>query len=122
MSRTDPTILICGAAYILLALFGAALWVFALLRTRMLFCYFYIAAAVVAAFISVITVSMYLDPYIGVRLLGKAGWKVSYYFIVIVQPAAYAISLIGSIILVRWLTKRPNQSMQPTAGRSDAYL
>jgi hypothetical protein len=65
---------------------------------------------------------MYLDPYIWVRLLGKTGWRVSYYFIIVVQPAAYLISLIGSVMLVRWLTKRPNQSLEPTAGRRDAHI
>lgn len=70
-SRTDPTTLLCGGAYIFLAFFAVGLWVFALLRTRMVFCYSYIMAAVVAAFISVITVGMYLDPYIWVRLLVK---------------------------------------------------
>jgi hypothetical protein len=86
----------------------------------MVFCYFYIVAALVGAFISVVSVGMYLDPYIWVRLLGKSGWRVSYYFIIVVQPSAGLISVIGSTILVRWLTKRSNRAMQPTAGRSDA--
>jgi hypothetical protein len=117
----DPTTLICAGLYIFLALYAVGLWVFALFRTGMVFCYFYIVAALVGAFISIVSVAMYLDPYIWVRLLGKAGWKVSYYFIIIVQPAAYLIGVIGSTILVRWLTKRSNQALQPTADRSRNY-
>ena len=103
-----------------LTLYAVGLWVFALFRTRMVFCYFYIVAALVSLFISMVSVGMYLDPYIWVRLLGRSGWTVSYYFIIVVQPVALLIGVTGSTILVRWLTKRPNQSLQPTAGRSDA--
>jgi hypothetical protein len=111
----DPTTLICAVLYIILALYAVGLWVFALLRTGMVFCYFYIVAALVGAFISVVSVAMYLDPYIWVRLLGKEGWRISYYFIIVVQPAAYLIGVSDSTILVRWLTKRSNQSLEPTA-------
>ena len=75
----------------------------------MLFCYFYILSAIVGLFMSIVSVGMYLDPYIWVRLLGQAGWKVSYYFIIVVQPVAYFISIVGSVVLVRWLIKRPNR-------------
>jgi hypothetical protein len=115
----DPTTLVCAGLYIMLTLYAVGLWAFALVRTRMVFCYFYIVAALVGAFISVVSVGMYLDPYIWVRLLGRSGWTVSYYFIIVVQPIALLIGVTGSTILVRWLTKRSNQSLQPTAGRSD---
>jgi hypothetical protein len=118
----DPTTLICGGLYILLALYAAGLWAFALFRTGMAFCYFFIVAAVFSAFISVVTVAMYLDPYIGVRLLGPFGWRISYYFIIVVQPVALLIGVTGSTILVRWLTKRSNQSLEPTAGRRDDQI
>jgi hypothetical protein len=111
----DPTTLICGALYIVIALYAAALWAFALFRTGMVFCYFFVIAALAGAFISVVTVVMYLDPYIGVRLFGSVGWRISYYFIIIVQPVASLISVIGSTMLVLWLTKRSNQAMQRTA-------
>ena len=65
---------------------------------------------------------MYLDPYVWVRLLGKAGWRVSYYFIIVVQPVALLIGVTGSTILVRWLTKRSNQSLEPTAGRREVHI
>jgi hypothetical protein len=65
---------------------------------------------------------MHLDPYLWVRLLGRTGWNVSYYFIIVVPPVGLRIGVTGSTILVRWLTKRSNQAMQPIAGRSDAQL
>ena len=115
----DPITLICGVVYILLALYVAGLWAFCLFRTGLVFCYFYIAAAVVGTFISVISVAMHLDPYVWVRLLGKAGWRISYYLIIVVQPIGVLIGATGTTILVRWLTKRSNQSLKPTAGRCD---
>jgi MFS family permease len=105
----DPITLVCGGVYIVLALYIAGLWAFALLRTGMVFCYFYIVAALVGAFISVVSVAMYFDPHIWVRLLGKAGWRISYYFIIVVQPIGVLIGATGATILVRWLTRRSNQ-------------
>ena len=118
----DPLALICGGVYILLALYIAGLWAFCLFRTGMVLCYFYILAAVVGIFISVVSVAMHLDPYIWVRLLGKAGWRISYYIIILVQPIGILIGATGATILVRWLTKRSNQSLEPTAGRRDAHV
>ena len=115
----DPATLVCASIYMTLTMYAVGLWVFALFRTRMVFCYFYIVAALVSLFISVVSVGMYLDPYIWVPLLGRSGWTVSYYFIIVVQPVALLIGVTGSTILVRWLTKRPNQSLEPTAGRCD---
>jgi len=60
----DPLTLICGGVYILLALYIAGLWAFCLFRTGMVFCYFYIVAAFVGIFISIVSVAMHLDPYI----------------------------------------------------------
>jgi len=57
----------------------------------MVFCYFYIVAAVVSIFISVVSVAMHLDPYVWVRLLGKAGWPISYYVIIVLQPIGVLI-------------------------------
>jgi uncharacterized membrane protein YhfC len=112
----DPITLICAGLYITLALYSVGLWAFALFRTGMAFCYFFIIAALFSAFISIVTVVMYLDPYVGVRLFGKLGWRISYYFIIVIQPVGGLIGITGSTMLVRWLTKRSNQSMQPTAG------
>jgi hypothetical protein len=70
----------------------------------------------------VVSVAMYLDPYVWVRLLGKAGWRISYYFIIVVQPIGLLIGATGATILVRWLTKRSNQPLQPTAGRRDDQI
>jgi hypothetical protein len=120
--RHDPITLVCGGFYILLALYLAGLWAFALFRTGMVFCYFYIVAAIVGAFISVVSVAMYLDPYVWVRLLGKAGWRISYYFIIVVQPIGLLIGATGATMLVRWLTKRSNQPLEPTAGRRDERI
>jgi hypothetical protein len=86
----------------------------------MAFCYFFIASAVVGAILSVFAVAMYLDPYIWVRLLGRAGYIVSYYFVIVSQPVAYLVNIIGATMLVRWLTKRSNPAMQPTTGRRTA--
>jgi ABC-type multidrug transport system permease subunit len=116
----DPTTLICAALYVTFAFYATGLWVFALFRTRMTFCYFFIASAIVGAILSVFAVAMYLDPYIWVRLLGRAGYRVSYYFVIVVQPTAYLVNIIGATMLVRWLTKRSNQAMQLTEPRSDA--
>ena len=46
----DPITLFCGGVYTLLALYAAGLWAFALFRTGMVFCYFYIIAALVGCF------------------------------------------------------------------------
>jgi hypothetical protein len=118
----DPLTLICGGVYILLVLYVAGVWAFCLFRTGMVFCYFYIVAAVVGIFISVVSVAMYLDPYIWVRLLGKSGWRISYYVIIVVQPIGVLIGAIGATILVRWLTKRSNQSLESIPGGRDAQL
>jgi len=118
----DPLTLICGGVYILLALYVAGLWAFCLFRTGMVFCYFYIVAAVVGTFISVVSVAMHLDPYVWVRLLGKAGWRISYYLIIVVQPIGVLIGATGATILVKWLIKRSNQSLESTAGRCDDHI
>ena len=118
----DPLTFMCGGVYILLTLYIAGLWAFCLFRTGIVFCYFYILAAVVGIFISVVSVTMHLDPHIWERLLGKAGWRISYYVIILVQPIGILIGATGTTILVRWLTKRSNQSLEPTAGRRDANI
>jgi hypothetical protein len=120
--RNDPTTLICAALYVAFAFYAAGVWVFALLRTGMAFCYFFIASAVVGAILSVFAVAMYLDPYLWARIFGSAGYLVYYYFVIVSQPVAYLINIIGATILVRWLTKRPNQGMQPTADPRTASL
>jgi hypothetical protein len=89
----DPTTLICAGLYIMLALSAVGLWVFALLLTGMVLCYFYIVAALVGVFISIVSVAMHLDPYVWVRLLGRAGWRISYYFIIVVQPIGLLIGV-----------------------------
>jgi len=77
----------------------ALAWCFAIFASSRLF---------VGAFISVVSVAMYLDPYVWARLLGKAGWRISYYFIIVVQPIGLPTGATGATILVRWLTKRSN--------------
>lgn len=119
-SRIDPTTLVCGALYIAFAFYAAGLWVFALVRTRMAFCYFFIASAIVGAVLSVFAVVMYLDPYFWVRLFGRAGYRVSYYFVMVSQPVSYLVSITGATLLVRWLTKRCNRVMDRTADRPEA--
>jgi hypothetical protein len=88
----------------------------------MTFCYFLIASAIVNAILSVFAVAMYLDPYLWVRLFGRTGYAVYYYFVIVTQPIAYLVNIIGATMLVRWLTKRPNQAMQPTASPRTASL
>jgi hypothetical protein len=61
----DPLTLICGGVYILLTLYIAGLWAFCLFRTGMVFCYFYILAAVVGIFISVVSVAMSRSVHLG---------------------------------------------------------
>jgi len=46
----DPATLVCASIYMTLTLYAVGLWVFALFRTRMVFCYFYIVAALVSLF------------------------------------------------------------------------
>jgi len=111
----DLTTLICGFVYVLLSLYAAGLWAFALFRTGLGFCYFFIIATLIGVFISVVALLLHLDPNIGVRIFGKFGWRMSYYFIIVIQPVASLISVIGSTILVGWLIKRSNQTMKLTA-------
>jgi hypothetical protein len=112
----DPVTIICGIAHILVALYALALWSFALYRTGFLFCYCFIAATVVSVFTSVITVVLYFNPFLCVRLLGQPGWRICYYVIVIIQPVASLVAAIGSTVLVLWITKTSNQAIQRTAG------
>jgi len=112
----DPVTTICGIVHIAVALYAVALWSFALYRTGFLFCYFFVAAAVVSVIISISAIVLHLDPLIGVRLLGQPGWRICYYFIVVIQPIASLVAATGSTVLVLWLTKRSNQAMQRTAG------
>jgi hypothetical protein len=110
----DFITLLCALSYVLFAIYSFALWTFALLRTRLNFCYIFMATAVFSFIISVITVILYWDPYFGLRTFGHAGWRICYYFIVLIQPAASLVSAAGTTVLVVWLVKRSNQAMQST--------
>jgi hypothetical protein len=102
----DLVTLVCAIGFIVLNLYYLGLWIYALHRTRLGFCYILVATGAVGVFLSVINVVLYCDPYVGVRGLGLPGWKVFYYLFVCIQPINVVASYIGFTLLVAWMTRR----------------
>jgi hypothetical protein len=89
-----------------------------LIRTRLAFAYFFVFEGVVGLVLAVINVLLYRDPYVGLRLLGRSGWRTFYYMFVCVQPVNALIGLVGLMIFVVWISRAglTNRSSQPLPG------
>jgi hypothetical protein len=115
-SPGDFVTLLCAISFVVFDVYALALWVYVLVRTRLAFAYVFVLEAVVALILAVINVVLYHDPYVGVRLLGRSGWKTFYYVFVCVQPMNALIDVVGLTILVFWisrtgLTRRCSESL-----------
>jgi hypothetical protein len=114
----DFVTLVCAISFVVLDIYALALWIYVLVRTRLNFAYLFVLEGFVALALAVINVVLYYDPYIGVRLLGRSGWKTFYYVFVCVQPVNALIGVVGLTILVFWISRTglTNRSSQPLTG------
>lgn len=130
----DLITLICALSYVPICLYLIVLWSVVLFRTGLAFAYIFVFCYVASLLLSLVNAVLYISPMIGVHVLGRAGWKVFYYFFVCVQPLNFAFGAIGATFLVlfilrshrvRLLAEGSNQTMQPNdsaASRSNANL
>ena len=98
--------LVCAVLFVILGIYVLALWIFALIRTRLSFCYIFVITGALHLIVSVINLALYIDPPIGIRLLGQPGAAIFYYAFLWIQPATFLVSATGSTLLVIWLTRK----------------
>jgi len=121
LASVEPVTLVCALSFVLFGAYSVALWIYGLIRTGSVAFVLLLVAALIGIAVSVVNVALVYDHYIGIRLLGQAGWKIFYYAFVCIQPIESLLSTIALTMLVIWISrKRPNQALQPTAGRADA--
>jgi hypothetical protein len=119
-AMTDVVTFLCALSFVIFGVYSLALWIFGSIRTGLIAFYLLIAAALIHLAVSVCNVALVYDHYMGIRLLGHAGWTIFYYVFVCIQPIESLLAAIGLTMLVIWIIRgRSNQSLQPTAGRSD---
>ncbi len=118
----DLVTCLCALSFIVLGIYALALWIYALVRTGFGFFWLLVIASVLGVIVSIINAALVYDHYVGIRLLGQPGWKIFYYAFYCVQPVESLLSVVGSTILVIWITRRSNQPLQPTADRRDDQM
>jgi hypothetical protein len=109
---------VCAGVFVILSVYVLALWIFAVIRTRFVFCYIFLVTGVLNLFICTINFILHIDPYVGVRLLGLQLWKIFYYAFLLIQPITFVISATGTTILVLWLIRKglPNDTAPKVVG------
>ena len=96
---------LCTVGFVIGHFFGLALWVFGLFRTRLSFFYILILAALLGLGLSAINVLVYYDPRFMPGLLGQWGFVVFFYWYTWLLLFQFIVSLIGMIIMVRWICR-----------------
>jgi hypothetical protein len=118
----DPFIVFCTEAFIVAGVCVLALWLIALIRIR----HFSLAVVAVGSFLTLVGSAIQFVLYYHfnwlLQLMGQKGYKIFYYAFSAGQLLTALITVVGLALFVSWLCaahSRPNQSLQPTAGRSE---
>ena len=106
--------------------FLACLWLYAWLRTKLMFFALLSSASVGLAFVSVIVALLAFDGSLGDRMVGEAAYCQFRIWFFAMQPFVLLVSLVGYTMIVRWILRchsaqSSNHALQPTAGREENY-
>jgi hypothetical protein len=118
----DSVTLLSACSFVLFSLYGLALGVYGVMRTGWIAFFLIIVSSAVGLGVSIANVALVYDSYIGIRILGQSAWKMFYYAFVSIQPIGSLLNAIALTILTIWVTRRSNQSLEPTAGRRDEQI
>ena len=102
--------------------FLACLWLWAWLRTKLMFFALLFSASAGFAFVSVVVMLLAFDESLGDRTMGEAAYCQFRIWFFAMQPFVLLVSLVGYTMMVRWILRShsaqaSNQPMQPTADR-----
>jgi hypothetical protein len=103
MSPPHDLVFVCTVGFVFPQVFFLGLWVFAAWRTRLFFFYIMIVVAVFAVDFSIINVALSYDAPAVLRLLGPQLYVAFFSSFILAQLAVEALSLVGSVLLVRWV-------------------
>ena len=92
--------------YVVSTVCGLAIWAYSSFRTRLSFAYVFLASYAVALPLFSMHLVLTLDPQITFVLLGPHGPQLWGYIFMFVQAVAVLLSLIGLILLVRWIHRQ----------------
>jgi hypothetical protein len=106
LAVVDPVTLLCAMSFVVFGVYSVALWVYGFIRTGLVAFGILIVAAVIGIAVSIANVALVYDSYIGIRLLGRTGWRIFYYAFVCIQPLESLLSAVALTMLVIWITRR----------------
>jgi len=119
VATVDTVTLGCAVSFVFFSVYTIALGTYGFMRTGFIAFFLLIVASAIGLAVSIANVALVCDSYIGIRLLGRDGWKIFYYVFYSVQPIGSLVTAVAMTILTVWIIRRSNQALQPTAGRSD---
>ena len=96
---------LCTLGFVIAQLFGVALWLLGLFRTRLSFFYILIISGLLGLALSTINVFVYYDPQLMPSLLGQRGFVVFFYSYIWLLLFQFVVGLIASTIMVRWICR-----------------
>lgn len=105
LAMREPVTVLCALSFILFGVYLLALWAYGYVRTGLIAFSILIIAAVIQIAVAFSNVALVFDPYIGIRLLGRTGWRIFYYTFVCIQPIESLLSAVALTILVAWITR-----------------
>ena len=101
----------------------AVMYAYAYVRYRRLFFLLLCVASFIFALTSIYTISMCSLQLTHTSMFSRNAMHLMAWAYIVVSPVAGTISFVGAVLLLRFVLSqlpRPNQALQPTAGRSDA--
>ena len=101
----DWVTFLCTIGFVIAQLFGLALWLFGLFRTRLSFFYIIIVAALLGLALNIMNVFVYYDPQLMPSLLGERGFAVFFYSYIWLLLFQFVMGLIGLTFMVRWICR-----------------
>jgi hypothetical protein len=119
-------------AYVCIDIYAVGLWWFAVKRTHLPFFRLWLAVGVAYLLFSVLHVIITLcEERLKTDIFGFHAYYNFGHVLYVVRPFISVFSLIAATLMVRWVVRthshesaptRPNQSLEPTAGRRDADI
>ena len=92
--------------YLVVTFCGLSIWAYSSFRTRLSFAYVFLASYALAFPIFSMNLVLTLYPQISLALLGPHGPQLWGYIYIFIQAVPALLSLIGLILLVRWIHRQ----------------